>query len=131
MTDTDDCFGPESSTFGDRLAAARHKAGLSQKEMAKRLGVKVSTLRSWEDDWSEPRANKLQMVSGLLNVSLPWLLTGEGEGISNPEDTIEMPTDIANIMTEIRDVRSQMVRLTDRLSVLEKRLRAKIQDEIQ
>lgn len=131
MTDTDDWFGPESSTFGDRLAAARHKAGLSQKEMAKRLGVKVSTLRSWEDDWSEPRANKLQMVSGLLNVSLPWLLTGEGEGISNPEDTIEMPTDIANIMTEIRDVRSQMVRLTDRLSVLEKRLRAKIQDEIQ
>ena len=131
MTDTDDWFGPESSTFGDRLAAARHKAGLSQKEMAKRLGVKVSTLRSSEDDWSEPRANKLQMVSGLLNVSLPWLLTGEGEGISNPEDTIEMPTDIANIMTEIRDVRSQMVRLTDRLSVLEKRLRAKIQDEIQ
>lgn len=131
MTDTDDWFGPESSTFGDRLAAARHKTGLNQKELAKRLGIKVSTLRSWEDDWSEPRANKLQMVSGLLNVSLPWLLTGEGEGISSPEDIIEMPADIANIMTEIRDVRSQMVRLTDRLSVLEKRLRTKIQDEIQ
>ena len=30
------------------------------------LGVRLATLRSWEDDLSEPRANRLSMMAGLL-----------------------------------------------------------------
>ena len=75
-------YGEDVATFGDRLAAARHYAGLEQGEFARRLGVKLATARGWEDDLNEPRANKLQMMAGLLNVSVVWLLTGEGEGVS-------------------------------------------------
>ena len=69
-----DWYGPDMATFGDRLAAAREHAAMSQSDMAKRLGVKVSTLRKWEQDLSEPRANRLSMMAGLLNVSIMWLL---------------------------------------------------------
>ena len=128
MTDTDDWYGPDSATFGDRLAAARHKAGLSQKDLSKRLGVKLGTLRGWEEDISEPRANKLQMVAGLLNVSIMWLLNGEGDGLSNPDEEDSISADVKGILTEMRDVRAQMGTLNERLAKLEKRLRKSLED---
>jgi transcriptional regulator with XRE-family HTH domain len=128
MTDTDDWYGPDSATFGDRLAAARHKAGLSQKDLSKRLGVKLGTLRGWEEDISEPRANKLQMVAGLLNVSIMWLLNGEGDGLSNPDEEDSISADVKGILTEMRDVRAQMGTLNERLAKLEKRLRKTLEE---
>ena len=53
-----DWYGPEAATFGDRVAAAREQAGMTQAALAKRLGVRLPTLRAWEDDRSEPRANR-------------------------------------------------------------------------
>ena len=50
-----DWYGPDKATFGDRLVAAREKSNLSQQDLAKRLGVKNSTIKSWENDNSEPR----------------------------------------------------------------------------
>ena len=85
MTDEIDWYGPEAATFGDRVAAAREQTGMTQAMLAKRLGVRLSTLRGWEDDLSEPRANRLSMLAGLLNVSMMWLITGEGEGVDAPE----------------------------------------------
>jgi transcriptional regulator with XRE-family HTH domain len=115
-------FSNETATFGDRVAAARAARGLSQQDMAKKLGVKLKTAHGWEDDISEPRANKLQMLAGLLNVSIMWLLTGEGDGLSNARDRESLPTDIDEILTELRRTRAQYARLTDKLGRLEKRL---------
>ena len=84
MTDATDWYSPETATFGDRIAGAREALGLSQRDLAHRLGVRPETLRGWEDDRTEPRSNRLQMLAGLLNVSIRWLLTGEGEGLEGP-----------------------------------------------
>jgi len=130
MSSQDDWYGPETATFGDRLAAAREKTGMDQKDLAKRLGIKLSTLKSWEEDWAEPRANKLQMLSGLLNVSLTWLLNGEGDGLVAPDNEIELPTDVNEILLQIRDVRTQMSRLSDKVGMLEKHLRLKLQEDL-
>ena len=73
-----DWYGPDKATFGDRLVAAREKSNLSQQDLAKRLGVKNSTIKSWENDNSEPRANRLSMLAGLLNVSITWLISISG-----------------------------------------------------
>ena len=83
MTDTT-WLTDETSTFGDRLATARDAASLSQTELARRTGVRVASVRSWENDQSEPRANTLQRLSGILGVSLMWLLAGEGESGAAP-----------------------------------------------
>ena len=130
MTDQspDDWFNPDATTFGDRVAGAREKAGMSQSQLAKRLGIKLKTLKAWEDDQSEPRANKLSMMAGLLNVSLLWLLSGEGDGPEAPSDG-ELEQDVADTLTEIRDLRAQMARAADRLGVLEKNLRARLMEQ--
>jgi transcriptional regulator with XRE-family HTH domain len=121
-------FDPDATTFGDRVAGARDHANMSQADLAKRLGVKLKTLRAWEDDQSEPRANKLSMMAGLLNVSLLWLLSGEGDGPDSPTMG-DLSPDISEMLTEIRDIRAQMALSTDRLGRLEKSLRANLRGE--
>lgn len=122
-------YGPDTATFGDRVAAAREAAGMTQKQMARRLGVKHGTVRDWEDDLSEPRANKLSMMAGLLNVSIIWLLTGEGEGVAAPVDESPMTPDINALLVEIRDLKTQIGAAADRLGRLEKSLRMKLKGE--
>ena len=118
-----DWYSEETATFGDRLAAARDAAGLSQKELAQRMGIKTSTLRNWEDDLSEPRANRLSIFAGILGVSLSWLLTGEGEGLSAPDVGEPVSPDMNALLIDLRAVRAQMAESSERLARLEKRLR--------
>jgi len=122
-------FDPAATTFGDRVAGAREQGGMTQEEMAKRLGVKIKTLKDWEDDLSEPRANKLSMMAGLLNVSLRWLITGEGDGPDAPLDKVGLPHGAKGLLAEIRDVRAQLVNSSDRLARLELNLRDMLQGE--
>ncbi|MFD2739021.1 multiprotein-bridging factor 1 family protein [Sulfitobacter aestuarii] len=121
MSDQTDWYGPDAATFGDRVSAARERAGMSVPELARRIGVKQSTLRSWEEDLSEPRANRLSMLAGLLNVSMMWLINGEGEGVDAPDETGN--GDFGEILAEIRGLRADMLRKAEAMGRLEKRLR--------
>ncbi len=123
QTNPTEWFSDEAATFGDRMAAAREVTGLSQQDLAARLGVKDKTIRAWENDTAEPRANKLQLLAGILNVSMRWLLTGEGEGISAPEDLGEVAPDVLALLAEMRELRGQAGTLADRIGRVEKRLR--------
>ena len=65
-----------SDTLGNRIEQARASKGYSVAQLSHRLGIKPTTLRSWEADGSEPRANKLLMLAGVLGISSRWLLEG-------------------------------------------------------
>ncbi len=123
-------FSPESATFGDRVAGARENANMTQEQLARRLGVKLRTLRDWEEDLSEPRANRLQMLSGLLNVSITWLLNGEGDGLEGPVDELALPGDVSDLLVEIRHLKGQISQTADRLGLVEKRLRAVLREGV-
>ena len=123
QTNPTDWYSDNAATFGDRMAAARDVTGLTQHDLAARLGVKDKTIKAWENDTAEPRANKLQMLAGVLNVSMRWLLTGEGEGVAAPEDQIELSSDISVLLAEMRELRGQAGTLADRIGRVEKQLR--------
>ena len=69
----------EDTTLGGRISMAREASGLSVADVVKRLGVRANTYEAWEADRSEPRANKLVALAGILNVSPPYLLSGFGK----------------------------------------------------
>jgi transcriptional regulator with XRE-family HTH domain len=123
-----DWYGPDVATFGDRVAAAREAAGMTQPVLARRLGVRVVTLRGWENDLSEPRANRLSMLAGMLNVSMMWLMNGEGEGLDGSETGVMLPSDAAEILDEMRALRVEITQSAKRFGCLEKRLRAVLRE---
>ncbi|MFQ6553113.1 helix-turn-helix domain-containing protein [Aestuariibius insulae] len=128
MTEVESWYSAEAATFGDRVAGAREAAGLDQQELAKRLGIKLSTLRNWEEDLNEPRANKLQMLSGLLGVSLTWLMTGKGDGLDAPEQDA-VGSDMKDVLIEMRQLKTVIDGASDQLSRLEKRLRKRLAEQ--
>ena len=122
-----DWYGPDMATFGDRLAAAREHAAMSQSDMAKRLGVKVSTLRKWEQDLSEPRSKHLPLMAGVLNVSHRRMLHAEGARTAGPSPSSYIAPDIQETLNEIRDMKTVMKTSSERLARLEKKLRLILQ----
>ena len=128
MIDDLDWYGPETATFGDRLSAAIEKSGMTQKLVAKRLGIKLATLKSWEQDISEPRANRLSMLAGLLGVSVMWLLHGRGDGVDCSDNETQVPPEINDILFEIRALQTVLFTSADKLAKLEKQLRAKLKE---
>lgn len=112
-----------AATFGDRLAHAREAQKLTVEQLARRLGLRVETLQNWEADRSEPRANRLQMLAGFLNISMIWLLTGEGEGAPVPDQIATPSEKVRGLLDELHDCRVMNNKITDRLVKLEKRLR--------
>ena len=119
----DPYYSDSHATFGDRLCAARDLAGLSQKVLASKMGVRVRTIQAWESDSVEPRANKLQMVSALLNVSMVWLMSGLGTGIAPPQEQAMLAKkETLEILKELKSIRSYGDALLTRLTLLEERI---------
>lgn len=117
-------YSDGAATFGDRLALARESQNLTQEQLARRLGLRLQTVQNWEADRSEPRANRLQMLAGLLNVSMVWMLTGAGEGAPSPRQPAGgLPEGLGSILDEVRGLRLQSMAAGERLARLEKRLR--------
>ena len=122
-------YSEDRATLGDRIAAAREATGLDHAGLAKRTGVKLKTIKAWEDDLTEPRSNRLLQLSGVLNVSIIWLLTGEGEDLSQPHEEDAISTDVKDILIDIRELKAQFKQNAEQLGRLEKKLRATLINE--
>jgi transcriptional regulator with XRE-family HTH domain len=57
---------PPASSLRERLAAARRELGLTQREMAERLGVAPCTLRDWENGRHQPTEASLNLIARVL-----------------------------------------------------------------
>ncbi|WP_101340210.1 helix-turn-helix domain-containing protein [Cereibacter azotoformans] len=114
-------FSDAIATFGDRLAAAREAAGLTEAAAAAALGVAPATYDGWEKDAAMPRANQVHILSGILGVSLTWLLTGEGPGLSGPDDA-HAEAAIARLTEDLAETQARMQLLEARVRQMMMRL---------
>lgn len=63
--------------LGEKLYSYRKGAGLSQQELAERIGVSRQSVSKWETDVSVPSIDKLYELSKLYGVSVDNLLSEE------------------------------------------------------
>lgn len=63
-------------TLGERIAYYRGVLGLSQGELAERLGVSRQAVSKWETDAGLPDLDRLIALSGLYNITLDELVKG-------------------------------------------------------
>lgn len=69
------------TSFEDRIVDAF--GGRTLKEVAERLDVNYHTLRNWAKETRDIPPAELKKIAILTNVSLNWLLLGEGEKFAN------------------------------------------------
>ena len=62
--------------FGNYLCDLRREQGLSQKELAARLGVSDKAVSKWENGRSKPSNKTLLDLAKLFGISTDALLTG-------------------------------------------------------
>lgn len=64
-------------TTGQRIKAARKKAGLTQKELGERMGQSFQSIAQWENDLRNPKLETLQRIANALEVSIYELIDGD------------------------------------------------------
>ncbi len=69
--------------FADKLINLRKKAGMSQEELADKLGVSRQSVSKWESMQSIPDINKIIELSKIFGVSTDYLLKDEMEALDN------------------------------------------------
>jgi transcriptional regulator with XRE-family HTH domain len=67
----------ELEGIGDRLRVERTKAGISQRELARRLGLSASLISQLESGLSKPSVGTLYAIVTELDLSLDSLLRGD------------------------------------------------------
>ncbi|MBQ0009574.1 MAG: helix-turn-helix transcriptional regulator [Ruminococcus sp.] len=66
-------------TIGTRIAMIRKEKGLTQEELAERLGISAQAVSKWENDVSCPDISLFPELAKILGVTCDELLTGEAE----------------------------------------------------
>ena len=66
--------------FRDRLRRALNRRGMTQSELARKIGVRQATISQWfsNDNPAQPKAEQMIKLPAALEVNGHWLLTGEG-----------------------------------------------------
>ena len=68
------------SAFGDKLFAARQQMGLSQMQLAAKLGITQSTYAGWERRTTALKPECISSLAEVLHVSVDYLLGHENGG---------------------------------------------------
>lgn len=83
------------NSFGERLKILRFQLGLSQREIAERIGLSDVAYYKYEAGKAQPKLDVIKKLKNIFNVNIDWLLFGTGhmyrvfefdEKILNDED---------------------------------------------
>jgi transcriptional regulator with XRE-family HTH domain len=102
-------------TIGDRIRAARTKAGLTQRALAARLGIDKSAVAYWESSGnarSAPKITKLVEVARVLGVRPSELLgepTQADKLVLEDSDEIALVTLYRKLPKRMQDAQRQML----------------------
>ena len=95
-------------SFAERLVSVREKLSLSQKEMAKLMGVSERIYLDYEKGRKKPTYEKLLPLAEVHHINLHWLLTGEGSMFVKSPQEKETPTNQAGIDRELAHMLSML-----------------------
>lgn len=63
-------------TIADRIQSLRKQKGMSQEELADKIGVSRQAVSKWESEQSTPDLDKVVIMSELFEVTTDYLLKG-------------------------------------------------------
>lgn len=77
--------------FSERLKNLRKEAGLTQVDVAEKLGISQPAYASWERGVKKPTQDNLVKIAQVLNVSIDYLVGNSDENLKEDElDNVEL-----------------------------------------
>ena len=70
-------------TFGTMIAAMRKERGMTQLELAEKMGVTDKAVSKWERDLSFPDINSMPKLADVFNVTVDELMQVKADGKEN------------------------------------------------
>lgn len=106
--------------YGKRIKELRESFGLSQDELASRIGTSQRQISFYENGKNEPTAHVLDALANALNTTSDYLL-GRSDNVSRPiNDESDLSTEEIKMIEMIRTVnperRRQMLKVVEVLS---------------
>ncbi len=95
---------------GDDLRRARERAGLTQAQAARRIGVPVDTYRTWEHGTRSPRAEMHDIIAA-VRAGEP---TPKDEVAGLRELVNQLGGQVRDLALEVLELRREVARLSDR-----------------
>ncbi|QLJ12705.1 helix-turn-helix transcriptional regulator [Pseudomonas putida] len=77
-----------AKSLGDRIRACAGMAG-SGEELSRRTGIPLSTMHSYLNGKSEPRASSLVSIAQAVQADIEWLVTGKVRALDTKETSVE------------------------------------------
>ena len=75
-----------STKFINRLKMVMAEHKITQTELAKRTGIRQSSISDWLNNRYEPKQDKVYLLANALNVSPAWLLGYDEPDMPKPKD---------------------------------------------
>ena len=79
----------EKTNFARRLVTIRKRKGLTQPELAQKLGVSLDMVKYYETRAKSPNSSTLLKIIGALGVGIDELIGEGGRGKPGPESEVE------------------------------------------
>jgi transcriptional regulator with XRE-family HTH domain len=102
------------SCIAGRLRLARERAGLSQAQVAKMLGLSRPAVSEMEAARRNVSAHEIAQLAEIYGVDLPWVACQEGNSIDKQKDRLELaarelaklkPEDLETLMALLSTLR--------------------------
>ncbi len=65
-----------TDTIGERIKKARIARGITQTELARKIGTIYQRVHEWEEGWKSPSEQYIGKIAAFLEVDVEWLRSG-------------------------------------------------------
>ena len=106
------------NTMGSRIAARRKEKGMTQEELALKMGVSAQAVSKWENDASCPDISLLPRLCRILGITSDELLTGDNSSVKMLPPSQRKSMDELTLRVKIHTVRGDKVRVNLPMSLV-------------
>ena len=106
------------STLGSRIAAWRKEKGITQEELAEKMGVSSQAVSKWENDVSCPDISLLTTLADVLGVTTDELLSGKSYQVRQLPETQRKSLDQLTLRIRVNSADGDKVKVNLPMSLV-------------
>lgn len=100
-----------NETIGKRIARLRKEKGMSQENLAEKLGVSSQAVSKWENDQSCPDISLLPQLARLLGITADELLTGKSDQVQLLPEKQRKPLEELTLRIRVLSAQGDKIRV--------------------